>query len=335
MLAAQVEGAMTAGGASQPDPPALRPLGVGETVDAALKLYRNNATTLWKIVAVVIVPIEVIEVILRRLALPSDVFVHNGALYSFNGAGSTNAGSTVALLVVALLGLLGELLATGAVFKLQLDAYLGQPHDISESFAFARGKILSLLWLGIVATVLIALGLILFVIPGIWLMVASSVAVPALMLEGVKGFRAVRRSISLVRRRWWATLGRLLLAVVLYAVAAFLIGVIAGAINRGINVTSVTLFLVINGIISAILVILLSPFIAAVINVIYIDLRVRKEALDIELLASSFSGPAGPPQQPTGDFAQPSSSGFSPPPDQTSPAPPSASTPPPGWSPSE
>lgn len=333
---------MTAEGASQPGPPALRPLSVGETVDAALQLYRNNATTLWKIVAIVVVPIEVLEVILRRLALPSDVFVHNGALYTINGNGSSNAGTTVALIVVALLGLLGELLATGAVFKLQLDAYLGRPHNISESFAFARGKIWSLLWLGIVATVLIGIGLILVVIPGIWLMVATSVAVPALMLEDVKGFKAVRRSISLVRRRWWATFGRLLLAVVLYVVAAFLIGVIAGAINRGIDVTNVTLFLVINGIISALLLILLSPFIAAVINVIYIDLRVRKEALDIELLASSFSGQGGTPAQQPGGFSQPTPSSFSPAPDQPSPAPdqpspppPSTSTPPPGWPPSE
>jgi hypothetical protein len=325
---------MTAGGASQPGPPALRPLGIGETVDAALTLYRNNAITLWKIVAVVIVPIEVVEVILRRLALPSDVFVHNGALYSLNGTGSANAGSTVALLAVALLGLLGELLATGAVFKLQLDAYLGRPHEIAESFAFARGKILSLLWLGIISTFLIGIGFILIIIPGIWLMVSFSVAVPVLMQERLKGFKALGRSMSLVRRRWWATFGRLLLSVVLYAVAAILIGVLAGAINRGIGVTSVTLLLTINGIVSAILVILLSPFIAAVINVIYIDLRVRKEALDIELLASGFPGPGGASQQ-QGGVSQPSPGGFSPAPDQPSPAPPATSTPPPSWPPSE
>ena len=82
----------------------------------------------------------------------------------------------------ALLGVLGQLLATGAVFKLQLDAYLGRPHDMEESFAFARGKILSLLWLGIVSTVLIAIGFVLLILPGIWLLVSFSVAVPVLML---------------------------------------------------------------------------------------------------------------------------------------------------------
>jgi hypothetical protein len=334
MLAAHVEGAVTAGGVSSTGAPALQPLGVGETVDAALKLYRSNATTLWKIVAIVIVPIEVIEVILRRVALPSDVFVHNGTLYTFSSNGSSSAGTTVALLVVAVLGILAELLATGAVFKLQLDAYLGRPHTLAESFAFARGKILSLLWLGIVVTTMIVIGLILFILPGVWLMVASSVAVPVLMLEGLKGFKAVQRSIALVDGRWWATFGRLLLAIVLYAVAAILIGVVAGLTNRAISVTNVTLFLVINGIISAIVVILLSPFIAAVINVIYIDLRVRKEALDIELLASSFGGGGAPVQQPSGfssagGFSQPSSFGFEEPSSSGLP-----DAPPPSWPPS-
>src|SRR5207245_726738 len=84
--------------------------------------------------------LEVIEVIGRRVTLPSDVFLLHGTLYT-HGA-TSNTASNVALLVVALLGLFGQLLATGAVFKLQLDAYLGKPHEIRESleFAFARHR---------------------------------------------------------------------------------------------------------------------------------------------------------------------------------------------------
>ena len=91
----------------------------------------------------------------------------------------------MALLLVVVFGLLAQLLATGAVFKLQLDAYLGRPHDLEESFEFAAPRVFSLLWLGIILTVLAVIGFILFVIPGIWFVVAASVAVPALMLEGV------------------------------------------------------------------------------------------------------------------------------------------------------
>jgi hypothetical protein len=288
----------------------LRPLGVGETLDAAIKLYRNNATTLWTIVALVIVPLEIIEVILRRVSLPSDVFVHNGTLYTFTTNGSSGTGSTVALLLVVLLGLLGQLLSTGALFKSLLDAYLGRSTDWRQSFDFAWHRIGSLIWLGILSTVLVTIGFVLLVIPGIWLLVAISVAVPALMLEGVTGFKAMRRSMDLVDTRWWATFGRLLAVFLLYGVLSFVIGAIVGALTDALSVTNVTLWVVIYGVLRAAVVILMTPFIAAAITVMYIDLRVRKEALDIELLASRFGGPGSTVPAMAGTAAPAEAGGF-------------------------
>ncbi len=289
----------TAGGGGSPaSGQGLRPLGVGETLDTAIKLYRNNAVALWTIVAIIIVPLEIIEVIVRRLALPSDVFVSGGTLYTFTTNGSSGTSGTVALLLVALLGLLGQLVSTGAAFKLILDSYLGRTPDWRQSFAFARHRLGSLVWLAILSTVLIAIGFVLIIIPGIWLIVASSVAVPALMLEGVTGFKALKRSMSLVDTRWWATFGRLLVAFLLYGVLTFVIQELVRALTKGLDVTNVTLWVAIDGVLRAAVIILMTPFIVAVLTTIYIDLRVRKEALDIELLASRFGEPGStvPPQ---------------------------------------
>jgi hypothetical protein len=291
-----VEGAVTPGGfdstgGSEVTAPRLRPLGIGETLDVAIKLYRNNAMTLWKVVALVIVPIEIIEVIVRRLALPSDVFVYKGSLYTFTTGGSSGTSSTVALIVIAFAGLLGQLLSTGAAFKVVTDAYLGRAPDWRESLAFARHRLLSLLWLGIIVTVLVVIGFILIVIPGVWLLVATCVSVPVLMLEGLTGFKAMTRSMQLVDTRWWATFARVLVAFLLYGVITFVIGAIVGGLTDAFNVTSVTLWVAIDGVLRGLVIILMTPFIAAVITVIYIDLRVRKEALDLELLAQHFGGP--------------------------------------------
>jgi hypothetical protein len=311
-----VEGAVTGGGfgTSGGGIPAggqrLRPLGVGETLDTALKLYRTKATSLWQIVASVIIPLEIIDVIVRRATLPSDVFVHNGQLYTFTTGGSSGTSGTVALLLVSLLGLFGQLLSHGATFKMLLDSYLGRTTDVGQSFAFASHRLLSLLWLGVLVTVLVAIGFILIILPGIWLIVSFSVAVPVLMLEGERGWAALRRSMDLVKGRWWATFGRLIAVLLMYIVALIVIGIIAGALERGLSVTNVTLFVVISAILQTAIVILLTPFIAAAITVIYIDLRVRKEALDIELLASRFGPPgstvpaiAGLPADPPQDIS--------------------------------
>lgn len=262
----------------------LRPLDIGQTIDAAINLYTKNAVQLWQLVALVIIPIEIVEVILRRVTLPSDVFLHNGTLYT-HGATSTSA-SDVALIVVGLLGLFGQLLATGSVFKLQLDAYLGRPHEIRESlaFAFARHRLLSLLWVGVIATLMVIVGLILLIIPGVYMFVAVSVAVPVLLLEGQRGMAAISRSMTLVSGRWWQTFGRLLVGLIMYVVAVFAIGAIAGAIAHGTS--NVTLYEVINGLVGAVISIVLAPFIAALVTVVYIDLRVRKEGVDPGVLLS-------------------------------------------------
>lgn len=328
-----MEGAVTEGGFGTGERvptggPALRPLGVGETLDTAIKLYRNNAVTLWKIVALIIVPLEVLDVIVRRVTLPSDVFLIDGQLYTHSGSG-TGAGATVALILIAVLGVLAALLSTGAVFKLVLDSYLGRSTDWRESIAFARHRLASLVWLGILSTFLIVVGFILIIVPGIWLMVASSVAVPALMLEGLTGFSALKRSLDLVDGRWWATFGRLVAALLLYVVVAIVIGLIAGAIASGISITNVTLYLALAGALTAVGNILATPFIAAVIAVIYVDLRVRKEGFDLELLAAGFHGPGS--TIPAGSLA-PTSTPLQPL-DTAPPAGPSTAPPEPTWPP--
>ena len=274
----------------------LKPLSAGETIDAAWTLYRRNPLPLWTITAVVIVPIEILEVIITRASLPGDVFLQNGTLYTHGAGASTSTGDTIGLLVVALLSLAGVLLAAGALFHLLLDGYLGRPHRVEESFAYARGRLLPLLWLSVVLTAIIALGFIVIVLPGIYLLVATSVAMPVLMLEGLTGFQAVRRSIQLVSGRWWATFGRFLLALILYLIAIFAIGSIGTSIASGTS--DVTVFLTIKGAVNAVAYILLAPFWAAVVTVIYVDLRVRKEGLDHGALAERPRGPGTTVPQP-------------------------------------
>ncbi|MGI9098246.1 MAG: hypothetical protein ACR2H2_07095 [Solirubrobacteraceae bacterium] len=60
---------------------ALRPLRVGETLDVAIKIYSRHLVTLAKIVVVVILPVQVISWLVYSSAT-SDLFVHNGQLYT-------------------------------------------------------------------------------------------------------------------------------------------------------------------------------------------------------------------------------------------------------------
>jgi hypothetical protein len=282
------EGAFTGGG----DGPSrsLRPLGVGEILDASIKLYTRNTVTMWKIVAVVIIPVSIVNQIVIGSSLPSGAFVSGGTLYTPTGTLGTPAAGIVVELA---LGVLSVLVVNGSLALCLVDAYVDKPLDWRQSLVAALSRLGSLVWLSILYAVLVGLGFIALILPGIWLMTVWSVAVPALMFEHVGGLKALGRSFDLVRGRWWATFAELLVAVIMLLVVLFVVGLIFRGIESGLSVGSTGLWLALNGISTIVGALIVYPFIAAVIAVVYIDLRVRKEALDLELLAGGL-GPTAP-----------------------------------------
>jgi integral membrane sensor domain MASE1 len=111
------------------------------------------------------------------------------------------------------------------------------------------------------------------------------VAVPVLLTEGVKGRKALERSRQLVRGHWWRTFGVVVLGTILA-------GVLSGAIGAVvIGVTSVSDHRSLTAIVVSVVGntagrLITVPFSAAFVTVLYFDLRVRKEAFDLQLLAA-------------------------------------------------
>ncbi|MFZ0043169.1 MAG: hypothetical protein WAK93_17810 [Solirubrobacteraceae bacterium] len=268
----------------------LRPLGIGEVLDAAIKVYSRNALAMWKLVLAVIVPLAVIQEIVIGISLPHGAFVHHGTLYTPNGQLSTPA---LGAIVEIVLGILGPLIVNAALVLFVVDAYIDHPLDWGKSLRAAAGRLGSLLWLAILNGVLVVLALILLIIPGIWLSIAWCVSMPALMFEHVGGVPALRRSFRLVRHRWWPTFAAVVVAVIMLFVVELIVGLIFSGIESGLGVNSTGPWLVLNALSTIIRNLITYPFIAAVISVLYIDLRVRKEGLDLELLARGPGAPIG------------------------------------------
>jgi hypothetical protein len=190
--------------------------------------------------------------------------------------------------------------------------------------------------------VLMGLGFLALIIPGIYLYGAWAVAVPALLLEDKRGRSALRRSRELVKGRWWPTAGVLVITSILTGVVG---GVLGAMISVPINVfvDSEILHLIGTTIGQSVAALLTTPLAAAVIVVVYVDLRVRREGFDLELLARrlGIDSPSGPPP---GDIFGPAalgalpapppqpwgaSSSLPPPPPPPAPPPPPPAPPPP------
>lgn len=291
-----------------PGAAALRPLGIGEILDAAVKLYRDNFLTLIKVVAVVVVPVQILGALIVASAAPGQ---EDLAPPGFEPTAPGQAPEVDPSIVFVFLG--GTLLfaalvavavqlATAASLRAVGEAYLGGRPEWSASLRFAFRRIGPLLWILILSGVLMFVGFLLCVLPGIWLAVAWSVAIPAMLVEDRRGWEALKRSFGLVRHRWWPTFAALALGWIIVTLVSTVLGAVIQLPFGLIGGTFLTEFFT-SAIGDSVAQVLTTPFVASVVAIIYFDLRVRKEGFDLELLAQRIGadegdasgGPAGEP----------------------------------------
>jgi hypothetical protein len=292
----------------------LRPLGLGELLDAAIKIYRARWRDLIKVTAVVTLPAVVVETLIRMSTGSGGLSGTNGSVFtSSTRAGSTNIqlhqvavqlGGTLALTVVSIFA---TALAVGGVLRCVAGVYLGEEVGWRESLRFALGRLGSIVLVSLLVLLCELVGL-LFCIIGYavpWTFLFASI--PALLVEGLKGRAALRRSRDLVRGRGWhvfATLG------VGYLIGAAITGALAGLLVAVLFAShgNVVVFDLVTGVVTLITTVLVTPFTAALTMAVYFDLRVRKEGFDLWLLAQKVGGGApegGFPAQPGAPQWQP------------------------------
>jgi hypothetical protein len=257
--------------------PALRELSVGEILDVAIKITMRNAWTLFGLVALIVAPIQLLVVLVEISAFDDfDDFATTGTSQDYGTFAA-------AIVVIVVLGLVSALLSTAVAFRAVVEAYLGGRAHWRESLAFVGRRLHSLAWLLLVSAVFLLLAFAACILPGVWLSVAWVVAIPVLLTEDVRGVGALRRSFRLVRGRWWPTFGIVLLGFILVGIVGAVIQGVFGALFFVAGDSDLVVFLV-DGVGATLGSVLTTPFTAAFITVVYVDLRVRKEGFDLQLL---------------------------------------------------
>jgi hypothetical protein len=266
------------------DPASIRPLSVGEILDAAITIFRSRAATMMKAVLVVVAPVQALSAVVALSAQPDDFVSETDPV-----TGATNfevaefIGFVVAALGVAALGVVATQLATGACLKSVAGAYLEGDPDWKETLRFARSRLGSLIWLSILYGVGLLFGFLLCIVPGVWLFGAWAVATPVMLIEERKAGQSLSRSRALVKGRWGPSFLVVLIGFILAGIVQTVLeGLLAGVLLSSANDVVRAVGSAITATLSSTLV---TPFTAAVGVVLYFDLRVRKEGFDLELLA--------------------------------------------------
>jgi hypothetical protein len=159
----------------------------------------------------------------------------------------------------------------------------------------APGVIVLLLPSGtVVGVILVVLGALVALVVSLALYLGFwAVAAPALLLETLGVFAALRRSYRLAKGSFWRVFGISLLTGVIAYIVRQLFGIpfaLIGAVFVGIQgddgFVTLLIQLLVTGIGTVLAGAVLYPFTAGVGALLYLDLRMRKEGLDVDLMRS-------------------------------------------------
>ncbi len=149
----------------QPGAAALpRPMGIGEILSTAFQLYRRHWRTLLAIAAVVVVPLTLLQYLFGDLVRTQGETTSNGVVVE---TATWSVG--IAGLVAALAGLLMYLVLTGAITRAVAAEVAGEDPSVEQSYRFGFYRLGSVLLVSILVGLATIGGLILFIIPGIYI----------------------------------------------------------------------------------------------------------------------------------------------------------------------
>lgn len=298
----------------------LRPLSLGELLDGAFRAIRTNPRVMFGLSAVVVTVTALAQLALtwsfyadlEALVVTSETAADTAAMDAafadlLGQLGVAFGAQTIAAVVTTVL--------SGLLIISVSQSVLGRKASVGEVWATARGQIarllvLSLLVLLIVVSPLVpwagftiaaaaqeqwalagAVGLLggLGAVVAVgFLLTRTVLATPALMLERAGIGTALRRAWALTRGTFWRVLG-------IYLLTALLVSVVAGAIGGTASIflqvvaadpagaVFTPTYLIGTTLAQIVATALTTPFTAAVVALLYIDVRMRTEGLDLEL----------------------------------------------------
>src|SRR5439155_10331987 len=141
---------------------------LGDILGAAFRIYSNNAVQLVSIVAIVVVPLSVVEYLIVRVALAPNT--HRALIggQSVNVVESRSFGLFIlATLIAAAIGVIISAILQAATLRGAAQATLGDPVDIRASYRWGLRRFGSVLLVSILVGLTVAIGFVLLVIPGI------------------------------------------------------------------------------------------------------------------------------------------------------------------------
>lgn len=304
---------------AQPGIIPLRPLNLGQIYDGAFKSIRANPMVMFIFAGVILSVSTIVELVLSAPFFTGymsilDLLDDDPAVIESMSAddfASMLTGSLGPMILGAVLSVIATTILTGVLTFAVSQAVLGYKPTVRQVWDQAKGQILRLIGLvvliGLIGAAVpvafvalfilviqtgstglgIFVGLVGLLAAVVWFIVVNvgtAMATPALMLERCGPITALRRGWALAKPFFWRVLGIVLLT-------GIITSVVSSVIVMPFSMFSIFLptagMLAAQGVGTVIAATLITPFSAAVIALLYIDIRIRREGLAAELTAAA------------------------------------------------
>jgi hypothetical protein len=182
------------------------------------------------------------------------------------------------LIGAALFLLIVSPIASAAITYAISEVYLGRSVEFGESMKFGLRLFMRLVGTAFLMMLLIILGLVLLIIPGLYLALAYLLTYQVIVIEDLGGWSALKRSQELTKNN------------MLRVLAIYLVTMILGAVvGAGVELVSAQIPYL-GVMLSAAVQAIFTAYMSAAFVVVYFDIRCRKEAFDIQHLSQLVSG---------------------------------------------
>jgi hypothetical protein len=248
------------------------PRSIGEVLDDAIRLYRQSFR-----------PILPLLIVSALLSVVPSLLIGTNSTYGTSQAARLSAlmqlVSSPTYWVTMLIVWLASLVLYGALFGSIDRVAKGGQMRFGEAFQLGLSRLPRMLVAALLFGLALAIGFVLFIIPGIYLMGIYQLVFVALVVEDAGIFQSFSRSSGLIKGYWWRSTVIVTVAIVILFVISILVSTLIGflaAMKLGLGT-----ILVVNQAVSALLNIVIVGWLPCVLLAMYYDLKLRHEGQDL------------------------------------------------------
>jgi hypothetical protein len=267
----------------------MHPMTFGDILDGAFKLLKANFWTLILVTAVFLVPLSLLSAwSTRNIVSPGIVDVLSDPAAAQPGVNPFAGFDWAATFLSVIVSLLITPPIAGVVSRVVASSYLGTQLTAGQALAGTVRFLPALMVSFVLVHLCELIGLAACLVGALFLMPLFLVTSPAIVVENmppVRGMiRGITRSVELTTSRYWPVLG---------------IGVLSGLVAEILeSIISFPLSMVIvlfgsvpwpiAGFATLLPVLFTTPLVTIVAVLVYFDLRIRREGLDLAMLAAGL-----------------------------------------------